>query len=700
MANSARVEIRLEARGDKTVTSAMGRISRSLKQTRIDVFSLKNALAGMAAALAVRDLLEAGLAWEKMESKVRAAVGTQAAAAREMDFIRSEAKRLGLQLQQAGDDFGTLAAAAKGTSLAGQGTRDIFTAVAEASTVMKLSADETSGSILAIAQMMSKGKVSAEELRGQLGERLPGAFQAAARAMGVSTAKLDDMLAKGEIMAEDFLPRFAAELRSTFADQVPAAVQSAQSKINRFQNAMFQMKARFARGGAMEGLTTSMEWIANTALPHLEAGFWIAVGSILKAWEYTSHAIMYWTIKLINNAKTIWTDLKFVVLLVWETIKGAVVKSVAFILDRLSDLISGAGRMLAKLPLDAAQSAARAAESSAEGLRQQAEGLRGLVVSYQELKDKRLAAFAEIDNNEQQQLTDINDRLRAGIAGLDEIITRNVGLALGEGAPVLPPAVQGSQTGGVGEDQAKQQQRAQELQQLQQQIDSLSLSLADEEERAFQAAVRRSEMVIQARDNELISEQRQRELLLGIENQYQQTLARNRKKGLTDLQKFSAMSFKDQTSTALGEMVRMTQGVAQTNKTMFTINKAARMATASMDLISGTIKTWNAYPYPWNIPLTALHVATGAMQLSQLASSSYGGGAQSPTIGYGAGTPTSPTVTLPQPEAAKAEKEEPSSSIQVQIYGPVYGAESDQLARDIARYMPAALEEAKAYGAH
>ena len=44
--------------------------------------------------------------------------------------------------------------------------------------------------MLALAQMASKGTVQAEELRGQLGERLPGAFKIAAAAMGVTQAEL------------------------------------------------------------------------------------------------------------------------------------------------------------------------------------------------------------------------------------------------------------------------------------------------------------------------------------------------------------------------------------------------------------------------------------------------------------------------------------------------------------------------------
>lgn len=65
------------------------------------------------------------------------------------------------------------------------------------------------GAFLALGQMISKGKVQAEELRGQLGERLPGAFQLAAKAMNMTTAELDKFMADGKLTAEELLPKLA-----------------------------------------------------------------------------------------------------------------------------------------------------------------------------------------------------------------------------------------------------------------------------------------------------------------------------------------------------------------------------------------------------------------------------------------------------------------------------------------------------------
>ena len=61
-----------------------------------------------------------------------------------------------------------------------------------------MSADDSNGVMLALSQMMSKGKVSSEELRLQMGERLPVALQAMAKAAGVSISGLDKLMKEGK----------------------------------------------------------------------------------------------------------------------------------------------------------------------------------------------------------------------------------------------------------------------------------------------------------------------------------------------------------------------------------------------------------------------------------------------------------------------------------------------------------------------
>src|SRR5690606_5836527 len=109
--------------------------------------------------------------------------------------------------------------------------------VANAAGKLKLSNEQVQGTFLALSQMMSKGKVQAEELRGQLGERLPGAFALAAKAMGVTEAELNKMLEKGQVISEDFLPKFAKQLDISFGNDKTEKIVSMQASVNRLNTA-------------------------------------------------------------------------------------------------------------------------------------------------------------------------------------------------------------------------------------------------------------------------------------------------------------------------------------------------------------------------------------------------------------------------------------------------------------------------------
>jgi tape measure domain-containing protein len=197
----------------------------------------------------VSSLVEAERKLEQIEKRFLAASGgDRGAAAKEFDFARAEAARLGLQLEATASGYSRLAAASRGTNLEGAETRRIFSAVAEASAALSLSGEDTTGALRAIEQMISKGNVQAEELRGQLGERLPGAFQIAARAIGVTTEELNDMLDRGEVLADELLPRLADELHEAFGEQALENVKSLSGSINQLETAWMKLKTSVGSG--------------------------------------------------------------------------------------------------------------------------------------------------------------------------------------------------------------------------------------------------------------------------------------------------------------------------------------------------------------------------------------------------------------------------------------------------------------------
>lgn len=217
------------------------------------------AVAARAALGAVQSVVSSGFAGQQQESLIGLGNGGEvAASARAMSFAREESDRLGLSLKVSAGEFAKLNAAAAGTDLVESQVRDIFTGISEYSTVARLSADQFSGVMLAVNQILSKGTVSAEELRGQLAERLPGAFQIAAKAMGVTTAELGKMLEQGEVLSADFLPKFAAALREAAAGGLDGATNSAQANLQRLENAFEQFKQKIAASGVMEALNAEL----------------------------------------------------------------------------------------------------------------------------------------------------------------------------------------------------------------------------------------------------------------------------------------------------------------------------------------------------------------------------------------------------------------------------------------------------------
>jgi len=247
------------ARKTETATDRMNKeteiSSRRFREMGGYVRAASAALAAFGAARLVREVVRVEQSVQSMNRTFIAATGSIQAGAAEMEFARKESDRLGLNFEKTARSYAQLAAAARGSALEGRKTREVFTAVSEASAALGLSADQSEGALRALQQMMSKGTVQAEELRGQLGERIPGAFNLMAKGLGVTTAELNKMLEQGEVLAEKALPALAAELRKSFGSQAVEGSKQLTAQINRLDNAFFELAAEGSVDGVAEGIS-------------------------------------------------------------------------------------------------------------------------------------------------------------------------------------------------------------------------------------------------------------------------------------------------------------------------------------------------------------------------------------------------------------------------------------------------------------
>ncbi|MBP9714607.1 MAG: tape measure protein [Sterolibacterium sp.] len=239
--------------------SAAGGFSSAAKGVR-SVSQQLEALQSMAArgagliALAVSAkemasaLIDARLAADKLKNSLEFSTGGMAGAAREIEYLRTVTRTMGLDFATASQAYAKFAASARGAGMSLADTRATFEGVSAAGARFGLSADEMGGAFLALGQMASKGVVSMEELRGQLGERLPGAFSIAANAMGVTQAELIKMVESGKLASADFLPRFAQALK-----EIEAPLGSLQQELNRTKSAWDLWKQDLVAGGGGSG---------------------------------------------------------------------------------------------------------------------------------------------------------------------------------------------------------------------------------------------------------------------------------------------------------------------------------------------------------------------------------------------------------------------------------------------------------------
>lgn len=188
-----------------------------------------------------KDAVEVGADLESMRKSMDFATGSVIRGNNAFRTAAMVANNYGLALLPATEGFTKLNAAVKGTKLEGN-IQPLFEGISKAIAVLGLNSEKAHGTYMAFEQIISKGKVSAEELRRQLGDRIPGAFQLAARAMGVTTSELDKMIRQGKLLSEDFIPRMAKQMNEEFAGGLEEASKTTRSELNRLNNTILEIK--------------------------------------------------------------------------------------------------------------------------------------------------------------------------------------------------------------------------------------------------------------------------------------------------------------------------------------------------------------------------------------------------------------------------------------------------------------------------
>lgn len=211
--------------------------------------------------------------YERFQAILASTSGSLVQARAELNYVLNTSERLGVNFRSLALEYSKLRAAAESSNIPFAQSREIFEGFATASAALRLTAEQTGGVFRALQQIISKGNVQAEELRGQLGERLPGAFGLAAKALGVTTKKLNDMLEAGEVAASELLPKMSKLLKETFDESAARNVDSIEGSLNNLSNAMFKFFVEFDK-------VTGLSKIFVDAVQGITAGIKALTGSL------------------------------------------------------------------------------------------------------------------------------------------------------------------------------------------------------------------------------------------------------------------------------------------------------------------------------------------------------------------------------------------------------------------------------------
>ena len=203
-----------------------------------------------------RTMLTEAKKLDSLKASMLAASGSAEQAGLDFKFISDTSKELGRDLLTSARGFQQIGTAGRAAGFAADDIKELFLAASEGSTAFGLSMEDTQGVFRAFSQIMSKGTVQAEELRGQLGDRLFGAFNLYAESLGLTTDELNKQLKAGKVASSTIIG-FAKTLRAATRESgaLAAGMVAIVAAQNRAATARTEMTDAFLEAGGKDALS-------------------------------------------------------------------------------------------------------------------------------------------------------------------------------------------------------------------------------------------------------------------------------------------------------------------------------------------------------------------------------------------------------------------------------------------------------------
>lgn len=255
------IAINLLTENFKRGTSSVKNAFRSM-QAQILTFAAAMGFAGVSLSNFFSQLIQVARETSKAVTALKNVSGSTAQFAGNLRYTTQLAQKYGVYVNDITSNYAKFTAAASIAGMAIADQRKLFESLSRAAAGFGMSADDTNGMFLAVTQMMGKGKIQAEELRGQLGERLPIAMQAMAKAAGTTVAGLDSIMKKGKLLSAEVLPAFADALNEMLPN---VDTDNIETSLNRLKNAFQEFTQNTGIQSAYKKLIDGLTSFVNYA---------------------------------------------------------------------------------------------------------------------------------------------------------------------------------------------------------------------------------------------------------------------------------------------------------------------------------------------------------------------------------------------------------------------------------------------------
>ena len=153
-------------------------------------------------------------------------------------------------------------------------------------------------------------------------------------------------------------------------------------------------------------------------------------------------------------------------------------------------------------------------------------------------------------------------------------------------------------------------------------------------------------------------------------------IERIRQESLTNLERFTAMSYQEQVRHVAQAMSQQLTSVNTNSRAMFNIQKAANISQAVMDTYAGAARALKDYPAPLSFGIAAGVVAAGLSRVASIRSQSFGGAsAAAGAAGGGGVAATTGLADTGGTGGASGASAARAQNVTIQLQGEVFGRE-------------------------